>query len=79
MYHTSGNVPFEKTLQEQNVLDAWRSAVRELVKNCLHQQTGLSAGTVTNNDELAPYLRHYGAEYSGLGLRRMIRMVELLR
>ena len=58
---TSGNVPFENTLA--------RSSVRSLVileLGILHQQTGLSAGTITNDDEFSSNFSHSGRDQSPL-------------
>ncbi len=52
---TSGKVPLEKTLWHGQ--HASRAAA-VWFDWALHEQAGLSAGTVTNNDQLATDLRH---------------------
>jgi hypothetical protein len=76
---TSGKVPLEKTLAEK--LAAGQSSAEwgrkrrsdELAETRLHgkdlhQQTGLSAGAISDDNELAAELGH-GGEIEGLGLK----------
>jgi hypothetical protein len=61
--HTSGKVPLEKTLKKRWSALMVTSAhlVRQHLGSLgLHQQTGLSASTVSNDDELPSNLRHDG-------------------
>ena len=57
---TSGKVPLEKTLrQEISKGDQGEEAVMEWIRVNLHQQAGLSASTIANDDELpAEFSRH---------------------
>lgn len=58
--HTSGKVPLEKTLSNRQLLSniAHMTAVLKFRKMHLHEEAGLPAGTVTDNDELATDFRH---------------------
>ena len=53
--HTSGNVPLEKTLWDQSAIDLCKSE-----HWIIHQQAGLSASTIADNDEFATDFSHDG-------------------
>jgi hypothetical protein len=53
--HTSGKVPLEKTLRRCQ----WElNAIRGRWWVCIHEQAGLPAGAVADNDQLATDFRH---------------------
>jgi len=54
---------------------AWRSGRGREVGGCLHQQTGFSAGTVSNDDEFAADLSHVVAG-DGKDQQASVRVVE---
>lgn len=56
--HTSGNVPLEKTLSWQKSVKIGRGKEGETSMDNSHEQAGLAACTIANNDELATNLRH---------------------
>jgi len=58
---TSGNVPLEKTLFKKISKQKGKKGFEgEMGSMDLHQQTGLSAGTITDDDKLATDLSHGG-------------------
>lgn len=60
-YLTSGKVPLEKTLSMARSVrggDEEQNAGRADEDGDLHQQTGLTAGTVTDDDQLSADLSH---------------------
>jgi hypothetical protein len=56
---TSGKVPFEKTLQGKRSASYCRGMkLKADSRGDLHQQTGLTAGTIAYDDKLAADLGH---------------------
>ena len=55
--HTSGKVPLEKTLVTKRQNTDLEDTISSIGQDS-HQQTGLTAGTVTNDHELAADLGH---------------------
>lgn len=60
---TSGKVPLEKTLRSSQ----YHGGGRVRRHGDSHEETGLSTGTVTNNDQLATDFRHLRDGSTGAG------------
>lgn len=57
---TSGKVPLEKTLLKSQGISTTKDCdrARSAMSGCLHQKTGLSASTITNDHKFASNLSH---------------------